>query len=187
MFEELTRNIKLLLLDVDGVLTDGKLVIGAQGEMCKHFHVSDGLAISLAQKNGLQIGIITGRRSDIVKQRAQELNIQMVYQGVADKTMTLAEILSTGAYKKSEIAFVGDDLNDLAIMSNVALAIAPANAAVEVRGRAHYICLKSGGNGAVREAIEFILKNQGKWNNIIKNCLQMQGGTNAILSDKINQ
>ena len=187
MFNELTKNIKMLLLDVDGVLTDGSIITGAQGELCKKFHVSDGLGISLALKNGLQIGIVTGRSSDIVAVRARELNIELVHQGVVDKKQTLKEIIEQSGYSYKEIAYMGDDLNDLGIMKSVGLAIAPANAVVEVRERVHYICLRSGGNGAVREAVEFILKNQGKWNGIIKNFLQTQGETNAILSDKISQ
>lgn len=188
MFKENAKNIKLLLLDVDGVMTDGRIVMGATGELCKNFSAMDGLGITLAQANGLQIGIITGRTSQIVANRAAELHIELLYQGVSNKAEVLKQILAAGKYRTEQIAVMGDDLNDLPMLKMAKLAIAPANAAIEIRERAHYICHKSGGQGAVREAIEFILKNQGKWNNIIRKYLvQTQGDNNAILSDKISQ
>lgn len=188
-YSELSKKIKLLLLDVDGVLTNGEIIIGQEGELCKAFNAMDGMGISLAQRCGIQVGIITGRESSIVQQRARELGINILHMGVKNKFMILQEILAQGNYDAEEIAFMGDDLNDLLIMKNVGLAIAPANAAVEVRERAHYICRRSGGQGAVREVAEYILKNQGLWLQIINEYLkQVQGEDNVAISfDKINQ
>lgn len=186
---ELSKNIKLLLLDVDGVMTNGEIIIGQNGELCKAFNAMDGLGISLAKRYGIQVGIITGRKSGIVEHRAAELNIDMLYMGIKNKFETLKEILMQGQYTAEQIAFMGDDLNDLPIIKNVGFVIAPANAAVELRERAHYICRRSGGNGAIREAIEYILKNQGLWSKVINDYLeQAQGDKDVAISfDKINQ
>ena len=188
-YNELSKNIKLLLLDVDGVLTQGEIIIGQTGELCKVFNAMDGLGITLAKSHGIQVGIVTGRSSDIVRHRAGELGIDILYMGVKNKLSILKEILAQGTYSIEEIAFMGDDLNDLPIIKNVGFSIAPANAAVEIRERAHYICRRSGGNGAVREAIEYILKNQGLWSQIINEYLkQAQGEEDVAVSfDKINQ
>lgn len=188
-YSELSKKIKLILLDVDGVMTNGEIIIGQTGELCKAFNAMDGLGISLAKKSGIQVGIITGRESGIVRHRAQELSIDILHMGIKNKLQVLKDILAQGKYTADEIAFMGDDLNDLPIIKNVGFAIAPANAAVEVRERAHYICRRSGGNGAVREAIEHILKNQGLWSPIINEYLkQAQGEEDVAISfDKTNQ
>lgn len=188
-YDELGKKIKLLLLDVDGVLTNGEIIMGQAGELCKGFNAMDGLGISLAMRHGIQVGIVTGRSSDIVRHRARELGIEILYMGVKNKLNVLKGILAQGNCSVEEVAFMGDDLNDLPIIKNVGFAIAPANAAVEIRERSHYICRRSGGNGAVREAIENILKSQGLWSQIINEYLkQAQGEEDVAVSfDKINQ
>lgn len=188
-YSELSKKIRLLLLDVDGVMTNGEIIIGQDGELCKAFNAMDGMGISLAKSYGIQVGIITGRESNIVRHRAQELGIDILHMGIKNKLNVLKEILAQGVYSAEEIAFMGDDLNDLPIIKNVGFAIAPANGAVEVRERAHYICRRSGGNGAVREAIEHILKKQGLWSQIINEYLKMAQGDEdvAILFNKTNQ
>ena len=174
--KDLSENIKLLLLDVDGVLTDGRIIIGEDGELCKNFHVADGLGISLAKRYGIEVGIITGRSSRIIHNRAKELGITLLYTGIANKAEALAEILLNTSYTKEQIAYMGDDLNDLAVMQNVGFCGAPANAIVEVKERAHFICTRLGGYGAVREFIEYLLKNQGHWGKIVQEYLRQGQG-----------
>lgn len=172
----LSKKIKLLLLDVDGVLTNGQIVIGQSGELCKAFHVADGLGISIAQRLGLKVGIITGRKSAIVEKRAQELGIEILYMGIANKLGALQEIVTAEKISLAEVAYMGDDLNDLAVLQKVGFAAAPANAAVEVKERVHYIAHRSGGQGAVRELVEYILKEQGLWKKAIQEYLQQGQG-----------
>ncbi len=168
--------IKLVLLDVDGVLTDGQIIIGAEGELCKQFHVNDGLGISIAQRMGIKVGIITGRTGTIIQKRAQELGIKILYMGIKNKSLALQEILQQENLTLTEIAYMGDDLNDLAVLQVVGLSAAPANAVVEVKERVQYICHHAGGQGAVRELLEYILKEQGLWKKIIKEYLQQGQG-----------
>lgn len=161
------QKLKLFVMDVDGVLTDGTLYFGAKGEALKGFHVLDGMGISLAKKAGLIPAIITGRMSEIVAARARELGIADVYQGRADKRQALEELFSHYNVTAEETAYMGDDLNDLSLLRQVALPIAPANAVPEVKAAAHVVTDKSGGSGAVREALEYILKKQGHWDSLI--------------------
>ena len=164
----LARRIKILVFDVDGVFTAGQIFIGASGELMKAFHVQDGLGITLLHKAGLKTAVITGRESEIVLRRAAELAIYDVYQAVKDKVRTLDEILQKHSLSYEEACFVGDDLNDLAVMRKVGLACAVPNAAAEVKEAAHYIAGREGGNGAIRDVVEFVLKKQGKWEAIIQ-------------------
>lgn len=161
------ENIRLLALDVDGVLTDGGLYIGAGGESCKRFNVQDGLAISCAIRNNLIVAIITGRQSEIVCRRAEELGITEIYQGVKDKKEMLKNLAAKHSLQLTEIAYMGDDLNDLSALSIAGLACAPANAAAEVKARAHFVTAKNGGEGAVREVVETIMKARGEWAQIV--------------------
>lgn len=156
------QKIKLILLDVDGVLTDGRLYYGNDGEEFKAFDIQDGLGIKLLQKGGIEVGIITGRTSKLLTRRTEELDIELVVQGREDKLTALNEILKGRAIDLKEIAFVGDDLPDLAVISRVGLGITPANGNHIVASQALWQTKKAGGQGAVREVAELILNAQGK-------------------------
>jgi 3-deoxy-D-manno-octulosonate 8-phosphate phosphatase (KDO 8-P phosphatase) len=156
------QKIKLVLLDVDGVLTDGKLYYGNSGEELKAFDIQDGLGIKLLQRGGIKVGIITGRSSTLLKRRAEELAIEPLVQGREDKLTALNELLDTMDISLDEIAFMGDDLPDLAVIRRVGLGITPANGNTQLVSQALWQTAKSGGNGAVREAAELILEAQGK-------------------------
>ena len=156
------QKIKLILLDVDGVLTDGRLYYGNDGEEFKAFDIQDGLGIKLLQKGGIEVGIITGRTSKLLTRRTEELDIELVVQGREDKLTALNEILEDRAINLKEIAFVGDDLPDLAVIRRVGLGITPANGNHIVAGQALWQTKKGGGQGAVREVAELILNAQGK-------------------------
>lgn len=156
------RAIRLLVLDVDGVLTDGRLYYSDQGAELKAFNIQDGLGIKLLQRNGIAVGIITGRTSPLVARRAAELGISLLIQGREDKFAALAEALATLPYRLDEIAFMGDDLPDLGAIRRVGLGMAVANANAAIAACAHWRSTLPGGAGAVREAAEFLLNAQGK-------------------------
>jgi 3-deoxy-D-manno-octulosonate 8-phosphate phosphatase (KDO 8-P phosphatase) len=161
------KKIRVLLMDVDGVLTDGRIWLlsrrdGTASEI-KGFSAYDGAGLKLARAAGLRTGLITGRESTAVSQRARECEIEFVYQHRATKIGALEEILQLTGADTSEVAYVGDDLPDLPVLERVGLAVAVANAAPEVKRAAHFITSRSGGEGAVREVIELIVKAQGKW------------------------
>ena len=169
------RKIKLLLFDVDGVLTDGKLFFlplpaGSQTSRIefKGFHAHDGASISLARLGGIKTGLITKRSSETVALRARDLKLEYVYQGVQDKRTCFDEIVQKAGLKPEEAAFVGDDVIDLPAMRAGGLAIAVKNARAEVKKEAHYVTPHAGGDGALRDAVEFILKAQGKWKRVVE-------------------
>ena len=155
--------IRLLVLDVDGVLTDGGLVYTASGEETKRFHVHDGLALVAALKAGLQIAVLSGRASAAVTRRMAELGVAEVHQGVADKVAALDALRARLGLAPREVAMMGDDLPDLAAMARAGLALAPANAVAEVKRAAHWVARRRGGEGAVREAVEMLLKARRSW------------------------
>lgn len=161
--------IKLILLDVDGTLTDGGIYRGNNGEEMKKFNVKDGYSIVNAIKLGIEFGIITGKESNLVKIRANELKIKYLYQGISDKVISLNEILQKTKLTKEEIAYIGDDLNDLHIMDKVGLTGAPKDAVSEILEKVDFVSNKNGGDGAVREFIEFILKKEGRWEQFLEN------------------
>ncbi|WP_064213594.1 KdsC family phosphatase [Geobacillus stearothermophilus] len=161
------KNIKLIVLDVDGVLTDGSLYIGSNEEEYKKFNTQDGMGISLAHYAGLKTAIISGRNSKAVTKRAKELKINYVYQGIADKVQVLHELLDNLDLHPKEVCYMGDDLNDLPILNLVGLSFAPANAVALVKENVDYVTERSGGHGAVREMIEFILKEQYNFKELI--------------------
>jgi 3-deoxy-D-manno-octulosonate 8-phosphate phosphatase (KDO 8-P phosphatase) len=161
------QRIKLLLLDVDGVLTDGKLYYGNNNEELKAFNIQDGLGIKLLQQAGIQVGIITGRSSSLVRRRADELGIDPLVQGREDKLTALTELLEQSNFNLEEIAFVGDDLPDLAVIRRVGLGITPANGSHLVASQAMWQTRKDGGDGAVREVAELILSSQGKLESLL--------------------
>ncbi len=154
------KDIKLLLLDVDGVLTDGTLVYTGSNEESKSFHTQDGFGIRLLQQVGIEVGVITARRSELVKRRAEELKMSYIYQGIPDKITAFNEIVKSSDLKPFEIAYMGDDWLDLTILQQVGLAVAPANGVQEVKEIAHYITVLPGGHGAVRDCCNFILEAQ---------------------------
>lgn len=162
------QQIRLLAMDVDGVLTDGSLNIGAEGELFKAFNAKDGMGISLAMRNGLEIALITGRRSEIIHRRAEELGITLLYEGVKDKALQLKQIAAERGISLDEIAYMGDDLNDLPAMVQAGISFAPADAAKDVLKAVNAVASCNGGRGVVREIIELILEAQGKWENIVK-------------------
>lgn len=169
--EARARRIRLLVFDVDGVLTAGQLLFGPDGEALKIFHAHDGLGINAAHRAGLKTAVITGRESAMVKRRGAELSMTDVCQGAHDKIVHLERLLEKHSLKSDEVAYTGDDLNDLAVMQRVGLACAVANAAPEVKAAAHYVTGRAGGDGAVREIVELILKAQGKWPAVIESYL----------------
>jgi len=158
------KAIRLLLLDVDGVLTDGRLYYGNNGEELKAFNIQDGLGIKLLQRNGVKVGIITGRSSELLARRANELGIDLVVQGREDKLVALQEVLKTHDYRMEEVAFLGDDLPDVAVIRQVGLGVAVANARPFVVENAVWQTKANGGDGAVRELAEMILQAQDKLN-----------------------
>jgi 3-deoxy-D-manno-octulosonate 8-phosphate phosphatase (KDO 8-P phosphatase) len=155
--------IKLLLLDVDGVLTDGRLFFNNQGDEYKAFNTLDGQGIKILQKSGVKVGIITGRTSELVARRARDLGINILVQGREDKWDALQEILQDHPYALDEIAFMGDDWPDLAIMTRVGLALCVANAHISVVERAHWQSSHRGGEGAVRAACDLLMQAQGTY------------------------
>ena len=165
------RDIKLLVLDVDGVLTDGHLWYDNSGEELKAFNIQDGLGIKLLLRGGVDVAIITGRRSALVARRARELGIRHVIQGREDKLAALQALLEELALPLQEIAYMGDDLPDLAAIRAAGLGIAVANAQPVVAGHADYKTARSGGDGAVREICDLILQAQGKFDAIVERYL----------------
>lgn len=161
------QNVKLLVLDVDGVLTSNQLVFNATGEKVKIFNTHDGLGIAAAHKAGLKTAIISGRTSKMVTKRADDLKIGDVIQGSVNKLQSLMMLLDKHQLTLAEVAYVGDDLNDLPVLNVAGFACAVANAVAEVKLTAHYISDKAGGCGAVREIIEYILNSQNRWKQVV--------------------
>ena len=161
--EDKAAAIKLLFLDVDGVLTDGRITLNENGEEIKSFDVKDGFGLKLLMKDGIEVVIVTGRKSRVVAHRAKELGIREVYQGVSDKRLICRRLIEKRGFDKSQVGSVGDDLPDLAMFKESGLCITVADAAREVREQADFIASKRGGMGAVREISEWILKCRGRW------------------------
>ena len=154
------KKIKLLITDVDGVLTDGKIILGSGGEEFKNFHVADGTGIHLALEAGLKIAIISGRKSAVTQIRAKELGITELWQIEGDKQKIYEKLRRKHNLPHSEIAYIGDDIYDIGIMKKVGFAITVPDAVHEVKQTAHYITRRAGGYGAVREVIDFLLKSR---------------------------
>ena len=162
------KGIKLLILDVDGVLTDGCIIYNDNGVETKAFNVKDGLGIKLLMEAGINLCVTTGRRSSALNKRCKNLGIDHIFDGVSDKLATLDLILEKTGASTTEVAFIGDDLPDLALMKVVGLSIAVADAHKTVIENADMVTSAKGGNGAVREICEAILKAQGLWENILE-------------------
>ncbi len=156
------KEIKLLLLDVDGVLTDGTITYTPDGGESKGFNTQDGFGLRILQDAGVDVGLITARTSEAVTRRAHDLKLQYVFQGAGNKNTVYEEILGKSGLRPLQTAYMGDDWLDLQLLNRVGFAIAPANAVAEVQQRVHYVTSHSGGRGAVREACELILEARGE-------------------------
>lgn len=169
MTNQQLQKIRLLLLDVDGVLTAGEIIYGDTGEQFKVFNAKDGLGIRLLQEAGIQVGIVTARTGEALRHRCNNLNIHLIFDGIHQKAKALDKASAKTGLVPEAIAFVGDDLFDLSIMKKVGLAVAVADAHDMVRQTAHWVTHAPGGRGAVREVCEAILKAQNRWDEVIKN------------------
>ena len=157
------RKIKLLILDVDGVLTDGKIIIDSDGREMKFFDVQDGFGIVVFRQAGLKTAILSARASNVVRHRAKDLGIDRVYVDAYPKIGAYKKLLSEFQLRDEDVCFIGDDLPDVEVLSKVGFAVSVPNGTAEAQKEAHYITKKRGGNGAVREVIEMILKAQNLW------------------------
>lgn len=161
--KEKARGVRLLVLDVDGVMTTGGLYYGPQGELMKRFDVKDGHGIVLCRDTGLPSAILTARSSSMVEIRAKELRIPFVIQGERDKAKGLEKLVALSGIQPDEMAYIGDDVNDLPVLSRVRFSACPADARPEVRAQVDYVCEAEGGRGAVRELCELLLRAQDRW------------------------
>ena len=164
--EEKLKKIKLLILDVDGVMTDGRIIFDSNGIESKFFNVKDGHGIKMLQRSGIEVGIISGRESQVVANRAAELGITQVYQKSLDKRIPYRLMLEATGLSDEQVAFMGDDIIDIPLLRRVGLASAPADAVAEVLPFAHFVARNRGGWGAVRELCDLIMKGQGPWEEV---------------------
>ncbi len=164
--KERLEKIRILLLDVDGVLTDGRIIIDANGVESKFFNVKDGHGIKMVQRAGIEVGIISGRESRVVEKRASELGIQYVYQKAIDKILPYRDIMAKTGFDDSHVAYIGDDVIDIPILRRVGFAAAPADAVSDVFPHVHFVSDKNGGCGVVREVCDLLLKSQNAWDSI---------------------
>ena len=171
LVEARARRVRLILFDVDGVLTDGKLLLHADGTESKQFDIKDGTAIVWAQRCGLTVGLLSARSSASTTHRATQLGIALVHQGVASKLDTFERILEEQGIDAEQVAYMGDDVLDLPVLSRAGLATAPSDAADEVRARVHWVSRARGGDGAARDLVERILRAQNKWDELLASYL----------------
>ena len=171
--------IRLLLFDVDGVLTDGQVLLDGDGTESKQFDIKDGIAIVWAQRMGLTVGFLSARTSASTVQRAAQLGVTLVYQGVANKLDTYEQIVGDLCEDEEDVAYMGDDIVDLGVLGRAGLSAAPADAVEEVRARVHWISRAPGGRGAVRELIEVVLRAQGRWETLLASYTGQQPGVAA--------
>lgn len=162
------RAVKLVVFDVDGVLTDGRIIFSNSGEETKLFDVKDGHGIKLLMRSGIDVAIITARESEVVRRRARDLGITHVFQGMKDKKMALEELVKASGVAPDAMAYMGDDIIDLPVLKRVAFSAAVADAVSEVIERVDFVAKRPGGRGAARELAELILKVQGKWDEVMK-------------------
>ncbi len=163
---EKAKKIKLVILDVDGVLTDGSIILDNEGNEFKMFHVRDGHGIKMLNKAGIKVAIITGRRSKVVERRAEELGVTELYQGIFKKSAVYESLLQKYGCRDEEVAFMGDDIVDVELLKRVGFPAMPADADEEAKKWAVFVSTKRGGRGAVREFIELILKSSGLWDSV---------------------
>lgn len=164
--DERLKKIRLLLMDVDGVLTDGRIIYGSDGTETKAFDVKDGHGLKMLQRAGILTGIITGRESSVVLHRARELGIEIVHQAAKDKLIPYRQVLNDLGLTDEEVAYVGDDIVDLPILRRVGFAVTVADCVPDVREHVHYITARNGGRGAVREVCDLLLRGGGHWQEI---------------------
>jgi 3-deoxy-D-manno-octulosonate 8-phosphate phosphatase (KDO 8-P phosphatase) len=163
--------VKLLLFDVDGVLTDGRVIVHSDGSESKSFCIRDGIAMVWAQRVGLKVGFLSARTSSTTPHRAAQLGVTLVYHGVTSKLATYEKILEDLSLKDDDVAFMGDDVVDLAVLARVGLAAAPVDCVSDVRSRVHWVSTAKAGDGAAREMIEMLLRAQGRWETIVASYL----------------
>lgn len=168
MIEERAKKVKLLIMDVDGVLTDGRIIYANSGDQLKFFDVTDGMGLALLSHAGLKSAILTAKKSKVVARRAKDMHIDKVYQNAHRKSEVFKKILNDFKVSPEEVCFIGDDVIDISVLKKVGFAICAPNAVSEVKNEVHYITKREGGRGAVREVIDMILKTQGKWDEAIK-------------------
>ncbi|MDE3156823.1 MAG: hypothetical protein KGN76_17115 [Acidobacteriota bacterium] len=166
-FQTRARRIRLLLFDVDGVLTDGTILLSPDGTEAKRFNIRDGTGIVWAQRAGLRTGVLSGRASQATVHRARQLGMPIIYQGVSDKLEAFGQILAEEGLDAAEVAYMADDLLDLPVLGRVGLSAAPANAAPDVRARVDWVSEAPGGAGAARQFIEAVLQAQGLWDGVL--------------------
>lgn len=162
-FLERVKRVKMLILDIDGVMTDGRIVYSIYGDELKFFDVQDGFGITLLRRAGIKSVIITAKKSRIVKLRARDMKVAKAYQGCVVKLKAFNHAIKKFRVKPEEVCFIGDDLIDIPVLKRVGLAVAVSNAMEEVKQHAHFVTQKAGGRGGVRELCDLILKSQGKW------------------------
>ncbi len=167
MLTQKLRDIRLLVCDVDGVLSDGKVFYSANGDEIKNFNIKDGLGIKLLQKLGIEVAIITGRDSPMVARRAQELGVSKLYQGKRNKIASFEELLSELALCDAQVAYAGDDLPDLPLLKRCGIAIAPADAAPQIRQIADIVTQQKGGEGCVREFVDLLIDSRDAWSTVL--------------------
>lgn len=160
--------IQLLLFDVDGVFTDGGVILGSQGFEAKRFNIQDGMGVTLAREGGFQVGIMTGRTSEAVSRRAAELRMDVLVQGSKDKVEALEKLCDTEGLRPEQILYMGDDVQDLGILTRCGVSMAPSNGRPEVRDRVDWVTQAPGGHGAVREAIEAMLRWTDRWDRVLE-------------------
>ncbi|MBD3223741.1 MAG: HAD-IIIA family hydrolase [Caldithrix sp.] len=165
-------NIKIILMDVDGVLTSGEIIYTSNGDELKMFNVQDGMGITLARMAGIKTGIITGRKSGLVLRRAEELKVDIIFQGRFHKLDDYEKVKKEYGFKDDEIAYIGDDILDMPLLKRVGFSVAVANARDEVKAICDYVTIAEGGKGAVRETIDKILKRQGKLYKLVEELAQ---------------
>lgn len=166
--QQRAARVRLILLDVDGVLTDGTVVMHGDGTESKEFHIRDGAAIVWAMHAGIEVGVLSARASAATAQRAAQLGMKIVAQGAISKPAEFERILVESGLAEEDVAYMGDDLLDIPVLRRSGLAGAPADAAEEVRATAHWVSNYGGGRGAVREFIELVLHSQGRWDDIVR-------------------
>lgn len=172
--EDLDRRaaaVRMILFDVDGVLTDGRVTINADGSESKTFAIRDGIAMIWAQRAGITVGFLSARLSPTTPVRAAQLGVTLVYHGVTSKLATYERILADHSLRDGDVAYMGDDVVDLAVLARVGLATAPSDCVAEVRQRVHWTTTAGGGAGAARELVERILRVQGRWDGVVESYL----------------
>jgi len=172
--------IKLILFDVDGVLTDGKILLHPDGTESKQFDIKDGTGIVLAQRAGLIVGFLSARTSPSTAQRAAQLGVTLLHQGVSSKLETYDQIVDELLLEDQQVAYMGDDVVDLPVLQRAGLSAAPADAVDDVRSRVHWVSRANGGQGAVRELIEVILRAQDKWDPLVEEYLTLRHGRSVL-------